>query len=37
MWKIQLTIASNFISYIDNDKESVMHSKTDNIEIMISD
>ena len=36
-WKIQLTIANNFISSIDNDEEPVMHSKRDNIEIMISD
>ena len=36
-WKIQLTIANNFISSIDNDEERVMHSKSDNIEIMISD
>ena len=28
MWKIQLTIANNFIYSIDNDKEHVMHSKT---------
>ena len=35
--KIQLTIANNFISSIDNDKEYVMHSKTDYIQIMISD
>ena len=34
-WKIQLTIAINFISSKDNDKERVMHSKSDNIEIMI--
>ena len=34
-WKIQLTIANNFISSIDNDEEHVMHSKSDNIEIMI--
>ena len=27
-WKIQLTIANNFIYSIDNDKEHVMHSKT---------
>ena len=33
MWKIQLTIASNFISSIDN--EYVMLSKSDNIEMMI--
>ena len=36
-WKIQLTIANNFISSIDNDEERVMHSKSDNIEIMIND
>ena len=36
-WKIQITIASKFISSIDNDEELVMHSKTDNIEIMIND
>ena len=36
-WKIQLTIANNFISSRDNDKEHVMHSKSDNIEIMIND
>ena len=35
--KIQLAIASNFISSIDNDEERIMHSKSDNIEIMISD
>ena len=35
-WKIQLTIANNFISSIDNDKERVMHSKSDSIEIMIN-
>ena len=26
-FKIQLTIANNFISSIDNDEECVMHSK----------
>ena len=36
-WKIQLTIASNFISSTDNDEECVMHSKSDNMEIMIND
>ena len=36
-WKIQLTIANNFISSIDNDEEHVMHSKSDNIEIMMND
>ena len=35
--KIQLTIAINFISSKDNDEEHVMHSKSDNIEIMIND
>ena len=37
MWKIQLTIANNFISAIDNSEECVMHSKSDDIEIMIND
>ena len=37
MWKIQLTIGNNFISSIDNDEESVIHSKNDKIEIMIND
>ena len=36
-WKIQLTVANNFISSIDNDEEHVMHSKNDNLEIMIKD
>ena len=36
-WKIQLAIANNFISSIDNDEEHVMHSKSDNTEIIISD
>ena len=35
-WKIQLTIANNFVSFIDNDKEHEMHSKTDNIEMIIN-
>ena len=30
-------IANNFISSIDNDKERVRNSKSDNIEIIISD
>ena len=34
---MQLTIADNFISSIDNDEEHVMHSKSDNIESMIND
>ena len=33
--KIQLTIAINFISFKDIDKECVMHSKNDNTENMI--
>ena len=37
MWKIQLTIAVNFISSIDNHEERVVHSKIENIEIMIHD
>ena len=28
-WKIQLIIANNFISSIDNDEEHVLHSKND--------
>ena len=35
--KIQLTITNNFISSLYNDEEHVMHSKSDNVEIMISD
>ena len=34
--KIQLTIANKCISSIDNYEERAMHSKTDNIEIMIN-
>ena len=30
-WKIQLTIAINFISSKDAEEERVMHSKNDNI------
>ena len=38
MSEIQLTITINFISSkVDNDEEHVMHSKSDNIKIMISD
>ena len=36
-WKIQLTIANNFISSIGEDEEHAMHSKSDNIDIMIND
>ena len=35
--KIQLTIANNIISSIDNDEQCAMHSKSDNIEILIND
>ena len=34
-WKIQLTMAINFISFKDTDEEHVMNSKSDNVEIMI--
>ena len=34
---LQSIIAINFIFYKDNDAEHVMHSKSDNIEIMIND
>ena len=33
--KIQLTVAINFISSEDNDKERVMQSKSNSIEFMI--
>ena len=36
-WKIELTIANNFISSIDNDEERVMHSKGYNIKVMMND
>ena len=36
-WKILLTIAINFTSSNDIDEEHVMHSKSDNTEIMIND
>ena len=36
-WKIQLKIAHNFISSIDNYEECIMHSKSDNIEIKINE
>ena len=36
-WKIQLTIAINFMSFRDNDEEIIMHSKSDNIAFMIYD
>ena len=34
-WKIQLTIAINFISSKDVDEKHLMHSKNDNIGFMI--
>ena len=37
MWKIQLTIAINFISSKDNNEECVIHSKSDNTGFMIHD
>ena len=36
-WKIQLTIAINFVSYKNNDEQCVMHSKSNNIEMIIND
>ena len=37
MQKIQLKIANNFISFIDNDEEHLIHSRSDNIETMTND
>ena len=31
------TFAINFVSSKDNDEEQIMHSKSDNIKIMIND
>ena len=36
-WRSQVTIENNFISSIDNDKERLINSKSDNIEILIND
>ena len=36
-WEIQLAITINFASSIENNEECVMHSKRDNIEIMVDD
>ena len=36
-WKIQLTIAVNFVSSKDVDEERVMHLSTNNIEYMTYD
>ena len=30
-------ITNNFLSSLDNDEEQVMHSKSDNTEVMIND
>ena len=37
LWKIQSQIANNFLSSVDNNEERVMHSKHNNIKIMIND
>ena len=34
-WKIQLTMAINFISFKDSDETQTMHTKSNNVEIMI--
>ena len=34
---MELEIAINFVSSIDNDEERVMHSKSDDMQIMIND
>ena len=36
-WKIQLTTANTFISSVNNDDESLMHSESDYIDIMMND
>ena len=36
-WKIQLAIAVNFISSEDVDEEPVMHSKSNNIQLILYD
>ena len=33
-WKIQITMRIIFVSFIDNNETQVMHTKSDNIEIM---
>ena len=33
-WKIQITVRIIFISFIDRNKTQVMHTKSDNVEIM---
>ena len=37
LWNVQIPRANNFISSIDKDEELVMHSRSNNIEIMIND
>ena len=37
MWKSELIVENNYISSKDNGEEHVIHSKSDNIEIMIND
>ena len=37
IWHVELTVGNNFISCIDNYEKRVMHSESDNIEIMIND
>ena len=34
-WKIQITMRIIFISFIDKNEIQVMHTKSDNVEIMI--
>ena len=34
-WKIQLTMAINFISSRDSDETRTMHTKSNNVEIMV--
>ena len=34
-WKVQLTIANNFTSSIYNDEDHLMHSKSDNITLVM--
>ena len=36
-WEIQITIANNFISFIDNDEERLTDSICDNTEITTND
>ena len=37
IWKIQLTLAINFISSEDTDEDRLMHSTNDTPQIMIND